>query len=333
MRKVFWLVAVLALLYCGYWVLGAKGTEKGIAAWIRARSAEGWQAEVSDISTGGFPLRFDTTLSHPQFADPRSGVALSTSQIDILSQSFRPTRFTARFAPEALLSTPYEKLTITQDLAEAQLFVDPGPRLTLDHASVQLDGLKIVSTNEWSVALDHAQFNTQRSDDDPLEHDITFIAEGFAPSQNMARLLQDQDGLSDTFETLDMDMTARFDAPWDIRALAGPRPQPTHITLRAFSAQWGALTLRLAGDFVVDAEGYPTGTLAVKAENWREMIAVARSVGTIPQDMASIAERAGGILAGLSGRKDTIDAELTVKNGTISLGILPLGPAPRLRIR
>lgn len=333
MRKLFWLVLAAVLIYTGYWMIGAKGTESAIAAWVNARSAEGWQAEVSDIKTRGFPTRFDTEIRDPHLADPRSGVALSSPKIEILSQSHRPTRFTLRMAPEVTLASPYQRLDITQELAETQLFVDAGPNLTLDHAALTLKDLRIVSTATWGLSLDTGEITTQRQEDDPLTHDIKMHVAGFAPTGGLIEDIDPKGLLSDDFETLDLDMSATFDGPWNIHALEGPRPQPTKIELTALSAHWGELDLKLAGSFDIDARGYPAGKLAVKAENWREMIELAISIGAIPENMSKLSLRAGEMLAGLSGRKDTIDAELTLKDGMISLGFIPLGPAPRVVIR
>ncbi|MBU2890212.1 DUF2125 domain-containing protein [Celeribacter halophilus] len=333
MRKLFWLLLAAVVIYSGYWMIGAKGTESAIAAWIDSRASEGWQAEVADIKTRGFPTRFDTEIREPQLADPRTGVALSTPRIEILSQSHRPTRFTLRMAPEVTLASPYQRLDITQDLAEAQLFVDPGPSLTLDHAALSLQNMRVASTATWGFTLESGEITTQRQADDPLTHDIALHVEGFAPTGGLIDGLDPKGLLSDRFEALDLDMQATFDGPWNIHALEGPRPQPTHIDLTTLSAHWGELDLKLAGAFDINARGYPVGKLAIKAENWREMIELAISVGAIPENMSNLTLRAGEMLAGLSGRKDTIDAELTLKDGMISLGFIPLGPAPRIVIR
>lgn len=333
MRKLIWLVLAVFILYSGYWIIGARGTEHAIAAWIDARANEGWQAETVEVKTRGFPARFDTAIMEPRLADPRTGVALSTPKIEILSQSFRPTRFTLHMAPELTLASPYQRLDLTQDSAEAQLFVDPGPNLTLDHASVAIDGLKLLSTATWGLTLDSAQVASQRRADDALTHDITLNAQGFAPTGGLVEDLDPKGLLSDRFEELDLKITATFDSPWDIHALEGPRPQPTHIDVENFSAHWGELKLKLTGAFDVDKRGYPVGKVAVKAENWREMIELAIATGAIPENMSNLALRGGEMLAGLSGRKDTIDAELNLKDGMITLGFIPLGPAPRIVIR
>ncbi|KAB6714194.1 MULTISPECIES: DUF2125 domain-containing protein [Roseobacteraceae] len=333
MRKLIWLVVIAGLAYTGYWFIGAKSTEKAIAGWASARASEGWQAEYSGIDTHGFPLRFDTTITKPRFADPRTGVAFSTPQFDILSQSHRPTRIRAQVAPTATLATPLQRMEITQDRAEAELFVEPGPSLTLDHASAVLNGFSVTSNLGWGVTLETGNFNTQRDISDPFKHDIHLAVQGLTPSQGLMASLDPQGLLSHQFEQLELRMTTTFNGPWDIHALEGPRPQPTHIDLTNLSAKWGKLDLRMTGAFDVDGRGYPMGTVAIKAVNWREMIEIAISTGMIPQNMSNLALRAGEMLAGMSGRKDTIDAELTLKDGMITLGFIPLGPAPRVVIR
>lgn len=333
MRKLIWLVVIIGLAYSGYWFIGAKGTEKAIAGWASARASEGWQADYSDIATHGFPLRFDTTITEPRFADPRTGVAFSTPQFDILSQSHRPTRIRAQVAQTATLATPLQRMEITQEVAEAELFVEPGPSLTLDHASATLNGFAVTSNLGWGVTLETGRFNTQRDSSNPLKHEISLTAQGLTPSQGLMTSLDPKGLLSHQFEQLELSMTTTFNRAWDIHALEGPRPQPTHIDLTSLTAKWGKLDLRMTGAFDVDARGYPVGKVAIKAQNWREMIEIAISTGMIPQNMSTLALRAGEMLAGLSGRKDTIDAELTLKDGMITLGFIPLGPAPRLRIR
>jgi hypothetical protein len=83
----------------------------------------------------------------------------------------------------------------------------------------------------------------------------------------------------------------------------------------------------------VDADGNPTGTLSLQARNWREMLAVAEASGSLPQQIRPQVERALGLLASASGNPDAIDVTLTLANGTVSLGFLPLAPAPQLILR
>ncbi|WP_417268784.1 DUF2125 domain-containing protein [Celeribacter sp.] len=333
MRKILWLILIAALVYSGYWLVGAKSTERAIAGWIAARESEGWQAEYDDLSTGGFPLRFDTTITALSLADPETGVAYNAPRLEFKSASYAPTALSAVFASGATFATPLQRIDVSHDRADADLFVDAGPNLTLDVAAFSLENVTLTSTLGWGVTLANGSFNTKRSADNPLTHDIRFSARDFIPNDGLMSAL-DKDGiLSDRFETLDIAVTATFDAPWDIHALEGQRPQPTRIDIETFAAQWGTLDLQIAGGFDVDDRGTPTGKIALKARNWREIIEIATATGLIPADMKSLALRAGQVLAGLKGNADTIDAELSLSDGMILLGFIPIGPAPNFSIR
>jgi hypothetical protein len=63
------------------------------------------------------------------------------------------------------------------------------------------------------------------------------------------------------------------------------------------------------------------------------MLSLAEAAGALPGGIASQIERGLSALAGLSGNPNAIDVELTFKDGRMSFGILPLGPAPRLILR
>lgn len=333
MRKILVLVLIVLALFTGYWYWSAQATERAVTAWVEAREAEGWQAEYSNITTRGYPLNFVTVIEDPRFADPATGLAYSAPSLTFERQSFKPTEIVARFDDTSTISTPYETITLTKDLGTALLYVEPSLDLRLIESSVTFDNLTASSTNGWDMKLDGAQFTTVRDADDPLTHEISFVAEGLEPPAEWVRRFDDSALLSDRFDLFDMQLTATFDRPWDITALQGPRPQPSHVEIEKIAARWGMLDLMLAGELDVGPDGTPTGTVSIKAQNWREMLELAVDAGAIPEKLRDIAFGAGKMLAGLSGNTDTIDADLTLRDGKIYLGFIPLGPAPNLSIR
>ena len=108
------------------------------------------------------------------------------------------------------------------------------------------------------------------------------------------------DSLPDTFDALEMDMTIRFDRPWDRRALEDRRPQPERMDLRLVEIAWGPLRISATGGFDVDPTGLPEGTIAIRAENWRDMLRMAQTAGALPAAAVQSAENALGFLARLS---------------------------------
>jgi hypothetical protein len=333
MRKLLWLLVAGFALYSGYWLIGARASEHGLEAWLEARAQDGWQSEYGALETRGYPLAFTSKITNLALADPKSGTAYATQHFTLETKSYAPTQIAAIFASSARVSTPYQHIELTNTGMRGALDVDVGTRLPLLSSSFELTQLAAQSDLGWGFALDQAHLATLRHNDDPLSHDITFTATDFAPSTHVMSLMDPSGLLSDRFETLSLSSTITFDAPWDITALEGVRPQPTSVALHDVTAQWGELSLRLAGDVLIDTQGYPDGSVQIKAQNWREMITLGIAAGAIPADLENLLLRGGELISGLKGNKDTLDAELTLANGMISLGFFPLGPAPRLHIR
>ena len=111
------------------------------------------------------------------------------------------------------------------------------------------------------------------------------------------------------------------------------RPQPRQITLHLAEAKWGNLNLNFAADLSVSAQGIPDGTMSIQAENWRTMLDFAQVSGTLPPAFRDQAEAVLNVLAGASGNPETLDVDLTMRDGAIYLGFLPIAPAPRLILR
>ncbi len=124
-----------------------------------------------------------------------------------------------------------------------------------------------------------------------------------------------------------------FDRPWDLSALEVTRPQPVRIDLSEARAEWGDLMLRLSGVVDVDAEGRATGEVAIRAQNWPAMLDMAERSGALGAGMRRSVETALGFLAGLSGRREDLDVTLRLDAGFMYFGPLPVGDAPRLRLR
>ncbi len=97
--------------------------------------------------------------------------------------------------------------------------------------------------------------------------------------------------------------------------------------------EWGALRLFATGTLTVDETGTPEGEIALKAENWRDMLAMAEAAGAVPPGAVEPISRVLGLLAGIGGNETALDATLTFEGGMTRLGPLPVGPAPRIMLR
>ncbi len=323
----------VALVWMIWWAFGSTALDRTLTAWVDARQAEGWAADVEDIAVKGFPNRFDTTLTDVQFADPDTGVAWSAPFLQLLALAYKPYEVIAVLPPEHRLSTLAQTLTITNDQARGSIFFKPNPSLPLERSTIVVDGLAIASSLGWDASMEQGRFATEAVAARSNTHRIGAEITGLKPSEDAIKLLDPGGILPDQVERLRIDATVGFTTSWDRSALEIARPQITEIDLGDLSAVWGTVTFRAAGALTVDEIGLPSGDITVKAVEWRRLLEMAVATGLVAEPLAPTIERGLELLAALKGPSDTIDATLTFAKGEVSVGPIYLGPAPKMIIR
>jgi len=336
MRRLIWVLSAGVLLWVGAGVVLAQAISHGTGAWFAARQAEGWQAEYADLSVAGFPTRFDVALADMALADPETGVAWQAPAFRVTAQGLTSHRVTAILPPAQTVATPLQRIAVeTQDM-RADIGLLAGPALTLDRADVTIDALRLTSSLGWQAAVERGRLTTRPSATEPPDahaHDAVIEATGYVLPAALKRGLDPAGLLPERIEGLRADVTMGFDRPWDRRAIEERRPQPRMIEIRSLDAEWGSLALRAAGRLEVDADGVPAGRITVRAENWREMVGLAVNAGAVPVGLSRTLERGLELIAGLGPNPAVIDVPLSFQGGFMSLGPIPLGPAPRIVLR
>lgn len=332
MKRLGSLVFVGIVLWSGWWFAGATVANRVITGWLEDRRTEGWAADVGTLDTGGFPLRFETTLEELRLADPDTGVAWQAPRVTLTRPAYAPTDITVTLPSMHTLASPLERLTITSTTSTARLAVAPTPALTVWSSAITLEDFTITASQGWMSKVARADITTQAGDA-PFSHVIRADLADVAPGGPILRILDPANLLPETLARMTIDATATFDAPWDINALQDRRPQPREMDLRNVEILWGDIEVRIAGDVTVDDEGVPEGDIAVQVVNWQALLDLLQSNGVLPQRINTLALRAVESLAAASGRPDTLDASLTLAGGFIRFGVIPIGPAPRIVIR
>lgn len=329
MKRLFFVVLVAALMWSAYWVIGSRSLANGFTAWFDARRAEGWVAEYDDFGVRGFPNRFDATWRAITLADPDTGVALDMPIFQLLALSYKPNHVIAAWPQEMQLSTPSDKLTLTNDRLRASLRLAPNTALELER--VVLEGLNIGLKGAGTGHLGEVHLAAERRDD--TTYRVGIDAQDLTPpSQALQNIFGDQ-ALPETMQVAHLDATIAFDRPWDISAIEVSRPQPTRIAISALRAAWGVMEFQANGEIDVDINGRVSGTLAMQAVEWQDMLEIARTSGALSDTAASAARGVLQMAANASGNPNSIDVELTLKDGIAYLGFIPLGPVPRIILR
>jgi hypothetical protein len=326
-------LVVLAVLWSLYW--GAAGwlMQRGVTQWFSAQSARGWQAEFADLSLGGYPARHVTRIAAPALADPATGVAWQADAVEIDARALWPGHVTMRFDDTPQRFSYFDQ-TVTLQAADmrADLRLLPGLALELETLSLSAGRWRLVGETGPLAEAQTLSLSANQQDS-PETYAIRLTADALTPGVRLRELARITDTLPPAFDTFEMSATVTWDKPWDRSALEQARPQPRHVRLRLAEAKWGALRLFAAGEFTVDAAGVPEGVITIKAEQWREMLAIAEDSGTLPSDAARAAERTLGFLENLGGNPNALDLRLNLRGGAVALGPIPLGPAPRFVLR
>ncbi|MFY0692441.1 MAG: DUF2125 domain-containing protein [Paracoccaceae bacterium] len=332
MLKLLALVMTGAALWSGYWFVGARTNEQAMNTWFEERRDEGWQVEYSDLDLRGFPNRFDTTISDLTLTDPDTGLSWSTPFLQVLSLSYDPNHLIVVWPNDQTIATPYQKIDLTASKMRASVVLKPDNTLELDRANLMMEGVTLNSTEGWAATFDTLTAGIRETVDMPLSYDMAVEANKLVPGEALRNLLDQGGTLPDHLDAMRLDTAISFARPLDLRTIEEARPDITRIKVKDARGSWGELAVRASGEVDVDSTGNPTGELLVKAQNWREMLKMAVEAGAVPAEMESTSEMALGLLAGLSGRSDSIDAPLSFRNGSTYLGIIPIGDAPRLNL-
>ncbi|WP_299895544.1 DUF2125 domain-containing protein [uncultured Ruegeria sp.] len=323
----------VTIAWSAYWFVAGYGLRSAITGWFDQQEARGWQADFSDVATAGYPTHHMTRLNNPALADPVNGTAWSADWIEFKSPAIWPGRQVLRFADTPQRLSYFDQTsTIVADELLAELQLQPGVSLVLEKMALTAGAWSVTENTTTLASGDTLSLMMEQT---PVSeaYAITARADGFTPGEKLRALMHSANSLPQSFETLELDMVTTFDKVWDRSALEDSRPQPVAIDLRLVEIKWGELRLFATGDLDVDAQGIPTGEIAVKAENWRDMIAMANAAGALPDQAVNPVTRALNFLAGLGGNPNALDLQLNFRDGFVALGPLPLGPAPRLILR
>ena len=328
MRFLTILVAVLGALYFGYWFVGSTALERGANGWLDEMRLSGWDVRYDDLNTRGFPSRFDTTLTNPDFRDPVSGIGWQAPFLQVLALSYRPNQVIAVWPPTQDIILPGETLTLQSVGLRASAAVAAAAALPLDAVTVEVGAAALISSRGWDVSIAKGLLAFRDAGLAPGQYDAFGEVTEIALPSVLLQVLDPARLMPIDVALLRLDAGISFDRPLDRFAGSEGGPRLTRITLREMRLTWGTVSVNATAELLVDAQGVPEGEISLVAANWEQMIALATNAGLIDAAAAPGFERAASAMANGS---DRIDARITIENGFMAWGPVPLGPAPRFR--
>lgn len=325
MRLMLWIIAGLSALYAAYWALAARTIHAEAAGALAALRAEG-TGDAATVDVAGFPARFEVTLDAPHLASPDGAFGWAAPGLTLYALSYRPQHVIAVFPEEQTLRVGRETIAVTSAALSASAVFGLSARAPLARAQAVGTGIALASDAGWGVTAAEVRAAIRRGGAE-TEQEIGVEATGLGLSGLPARIATAGGALPERGERFYLDAMLDLDRPIDLDAAGGVRIRAADI--RSVSLTWGDAGISGNGAVALTPEGVPEGRIALSLRNWRAGLTLAETLGLVRAETAPTVERALAGLAALDGTPETLSLPLVFAGGRMSLGPIPLGPAPR----
>jgi len=330
MRRFMILVLIAGFLWSGYWFVGKSAKYKVMSLWLNERRAAGWRIRYSDFRVVGFPNRFDSRFSDLDIFDPVARIGWRAPLFDILALSYQPNHIIAAFAHDQSIALTDQTIRIKSARMMASMVFAPNTDLAVRRIALRVTQLGFESSLGWKSSAGKIAFSTRQSASTPFAHEVVLDATDIAPTQSLRLDLDPTGQLPDSIKAVYLDAVLGFDAPWDRIAVEQGAPRLTRVAIDKMRITWGTLGLGGSGRLQVAKSGRINGTLNLEITNWRGVLALFQSSGVLSAGLAKSIKAALGLMTAGTSAPDRLHIPLTLANGQMSLGPVPLGPAPRL---
>lgn len=321
MRALLWVTVGLAALWGGYWWVGSRGVEQAVLGWMEAQRAQGVEVRHDGLAVGGFPNRFDLTLTGLSVTDPARGLGWSTPFAQVFAMTWKPWHLIAALPGGQTVTLPDQSLTLDGDKIMASLVLTPGSDLALSETVASADAVVLTSSLGWQVRAARIVVSTRAEPTAANTHRLGLQATELRPDPQIARAA----GLSETLDTAHLDARASFSAPLD-RHAAQTRPRLTGLSLDTARLGWGSLQIEASGRLEADASGHAAGEIVLQVEDWPALPRLLVAMGLIAPGATGALE--AGLKGFAKGDPHRLEVTLRAEGGMFLLGPLPLGPAP-----
>ncbi len=319
-------VVALAVLWSGWWFVAAQVAGQALDGFAADLRGEGWSVEYGDLATRGFPSRIDTIAEDITMIPPGGGGVWEIPRLQAMALTYRPNEIILSWPQEQIITLPDQRLVLWTDRLESVARLGISTELPLREVIVQSGLVTLVSDAGWRVGASNLLAKLHETPADRALPDWPASYDLFAQLQEVA-LPAGTGGVGrpDASGDLHIDATIGLDRP--IAPGQGARIEA--ITLREARAEWGMALIALSGQVVADEAGIAQGTVELELRNWPMLMTALVETGLMPPEAAG---QLRAILSFASSGDDSLRAPLVLSGGVVLLGgLLPLGPAPRLR--
>lgn len=322
MRALFWILVAAALLWGGYWFVGARAAEQALARALDEAGARGLVVSHGGLGVSGFPNRFDLTLTEPRVQ--AAGLGWQAPFAQVFALSYAPWNLIAALPGEQRLRLGGQDLALNATRMQGSLFLAPAPALPLRDFKAVAEGVSLRSDAGWSLGFASANLSLVPGEGAQAQAAARVL--DLVPDQRLAAAVAGA-GLPAVIERADLLADVTLAEPL---ALRGAPPQVAAVDLTEARVVWGPLRLTGTGRLTAGPQGLAQGRIDLRIEGWQAGLAAAEAAGLVPEAFRTALRSVLGGLAAQSAEPGVLMLPLVMQGGRMMLGPVPLGAAPRL---
>lgn len=329
MKRLTYIVVILAVIYSGYWFMGARAVENGAKSQLAQLADDGWSISYDALDTRGFPSRFDTTVEELKISALDQSVGYASEIIQVLALSYQPNKAIIAFPPSQTVLFDGLPVTMNSDNLRASVSLNANTALSLDQVSAEASSVAFLLNDAAISSFDSALASMRERSSKPNTYDTYLTLSNILWPQLILGSFPSNAGLPDIISNVTFDAAFTLDKPFNRHTLAAWQSAPgklKNVELRSFSINWDAFLISADGSFTIDQDGTPDGTITLTINDWRGLLDTVQSTGLMPAQFQFMAQSMGQTLS--QGQQELV-LPITVQNGNLSVGTFPLGPAPK----
>jgi hypothetical protein len=328
-----WLVGVLivlAVLWCGYWYAASKVAAMGIEKVTAAVAAHGRTAGCGTQAIAGFPLSLDVQCSDAKLAG--TDLSADLGQIGVTAPLYYPGHVEANLTAPLTLNAPGLGLAITASWSAARARADVGLD-GLSGASAHLAALTLEQSGDSvrlpfrKVSADEAEIVAAPGETD--DYRLAVSARDVVIEPASGQKLPVLAGAVD-LSALKFGRSLGTDPAQAIHTWIG---KGGAIDLTRLTLFLGPASVSASGPLTLAPDGLLSGTLTVRLVGLDQLPDILEGIkpgsrDRVAQFVATVSAFTKAVKTEEGEARETV---LTIKDGTVSVGLIPVGKIPAVR--
>lgn len=322
----FWCVATVAVLWSAYWFTAASVIKNKISLAVN-QSKPSPYLSLDSVEVSGFPSEFDVELRNFSLKHDNE-FSWSTPAARLTAASLDPTQVDIDISRPHAIAGSWGDMMLNTERAQIIALFGKTSSLPLQDLRVALEAPTLDHATGMSVATEKLiAIIKNRPGEDPG----VFLVETEITGADISKILPDLPSRYQRLGPVTAMFDAFFTAGWTPGDTSAPFPDFRGIVLQKMSVGFGESDITLEGKLQLNPNGTVSGEVNLGVTNWRSLLTLAKEMSKIDAEGEKIFGEMLSDVEALSGKPGTLKLPLTIRNGTITYGMLTLGLIPPIR--